>query len=450
MSNISLLIKFFIFQIPETLTFLWLSAPPDLGTNILNMWVFFRDLLSLLFLAALILRIACLLPPPLHSSTDLQGPRSQTWPRYSIICALYKEADALPDLMTHLSQIDYPADRLQILLAVECDDHDTILAFERLAPKGPIQLVLVPNGYPKTKPRALNHAMDLVEGEFVTIYDAEDAPHPQQLKAAVLAFEGADPSLVCLQCPLRIEWGSGFFARHFQAEYAALFEVILPALARLGLPFPLGGTSNHFRVQALRAMGGWDAFNVTEDAELGVRLSQNGYRQSSLWSPTFEYPPETLKQWLPQRTRWLKGYMQTLVKYLGQIHKIPIRHSLSFGLSLGMTLLSALIYLPSLALIAWQVSLALMGNELKLLSVPHIVLFIACHAISVIAIAMGQRRQGGKITPKLLIELPFYWSLMSIAAYRAVFELLIKPHYWAKTYHPPRDKPLKSQTSVAA
>lgn len=200
--------------------------------------------------------------PPPHRE------RPGTWPRYTILAALHDEAEVLPQLVERLSEIDYPPERLECFLVLEADD-DATIAVARATPRPQwMRLLIAPPGYPRTKPRALNHALSVSTGEFLTIYDAEDDPDPLQLREAASRFAD-DPGVACLQAPLRIRRKfktarpSPFVDRQFAAEYAGLFEVTLPGMARLGLPFPLGGTSNHLRVSALRDVGGWDSYNVT-------------------------------------------------------------------------------------------------------------------------------------------------------------------------------------------
>jgi cellulose synthase/poly-beta-1,6-N-acetylglucosamine synthase-like glycosyltransferase len=169
---------------------------------------------------------------------------------------------------------------------LEADDHETREAVERLAPGPCYDIVVAPAGYPRTKPRALNIGLASAQGELLTVYDAEDDPDPSQLRRAAATFARARKSLACLQCPLTIDnssdsWISGLFA----LEYAALFDVVNPGLARLRLPIPLGGTSNHFRVSTLRRLHGWDAWNVTEDADMGMRLARMGYEVATLTRP---------------------------------------------------------------------------------------------------------------------------------------------------------------------
>jgi cellulose synthase/poly-beta-1,6-N-acetylglucosamine synthase-like glycosyltransferase len=113
-----------------------------------------------------------------------------------------------------------------------------------------------------------------------------------------------------VQARLCIDTRTSWLARYFTAEYAGQFDVVLPKLAALGLPLPLGGSSNHFRTVTLREVGGWDPHNVTEDADLGMRLARFGYRSGVVASSTYEEAPADIGRWLGQRTRWFKGWMR--------------------------------------------------------------------------------------------------------------------------------------------
>src|SRR6478672_5366583 len=291
-------------------------------------------------------------------------PEPDVWPRYTVVAALYHEAEVVGQLIERLSRIDYPVDRLQGLLVLEAHDHDTIAA--ALATPRPdwLDVFVIPPGKPQTKPRALNCALAQATGDLLTVYDAEDEPDPLQLREAAARF-AADPTgrLACLQAPLRIRRHGGsdsrFLDRQFAAEYASLFETTLLGIARLGLPFPLGGTSNHFRTDVLSAVEGWDAWNVTEDADLGFRLWTRGWRLGVISRPTWETPPGGLDNWLPQRTRWLKGYMQTWGVHTREPWRLGWRGAASLVLTVGAGLVSAALHGLSLAWVAAAVLVSL-------------------------------------------------------------------------------------------
>lgn len=298
-------------------------------------------------------------PPIAHASPGrLRG----NLPIYSILVPLCGEASLVGDLVSTLNKLDWPRDRLDIKLVLEAGDAATIAA-ARWAVKGaPFEIVIVPKGGPRTKPKALSFALPLARGEFVTVYDAEDRPHPGQLREAYAVFVRSEPKLACLQSALAVDNGHvSWLAGLFAIEYAALFDGLLPALARLGMPIPLGGTSNHFRRSALEAVGGWDPFNVTEDADLGLRLARLGYRSGTLDLPTLEEAPATVGPWLRQRTRWFKGWMQTWLVHT----RDPRRLARELGTrgSLGFTLIGTGLIVSSLIYPVYLVTLIAMATN---------------------------------------------------------------------------------------
>lgn len=359
-------------------------------------------------------------------------------PRYTVIAPLYREAAIAPDLVAALRALDYPRDRLQALIVLESDDSETWDALAALPLPAFIQVLAAPPGYPRTKPRACNIALERATGELVTIYDAEDRPHPGQLREAAARFAVAPPRLACLQAPLRIDADPRLLPAQFALEYAVQFEVLLPALARIGAPFPLGGTSNHFRASVLRAVGGWDSWNVTEDADLGFRLAAEGYTMDLLDRPTFESAPETLADWIPQRTRWVKGYMQTFGVQSRQLPHWRTGAAAAFAVTLGSAIVAAILHGP---LIAWALVATVLGlaeDGRPWLGWSDGLLLAIGWAGAGFAGIVGLRRAGLPIRPRDLLFLPLYWPLHSLAAGHALFQLFDRPFHWDKTPHAPR------------
>ncbi|MEJ6790578.1 glycosyltransferase [Brevundimonas sp. BR2-1] len=375
------------------------------------------------------------------------SPDPTSWPRYTVLAALYHEAEIVGQLIERLSRIDYPADRLQGLLVLEAHDEDTIAAAHATPRPDWLEVLVVPAGRPQTKPRALNWALAYATGDLLTVYDAEDDPDPLQLREAAARF-GADPTgkLACLQAPLRIRRrartpdASPFLDRQFAAEYASLFETTLPGIARLGLPFPLGGTSNHFRTDVLSAVEGWDAWNVTEDADLGFRLWARGWKLGVISRPTWETPPGGLDNWLPQRTRWLKGYMQTWGVHTREPWRLGRRGAVALVLTVGAGLVSAALHGLSLAWVAATVLVSLMAGlppETPALALSVLVLGAASAWLSC---AIGARRAGVPYGPRDMLAAPAYWALLSLAFVHAAWRLVLDPFAWDKTRHR-RDAP---------
>ncbi len=276
------------------------------------------------FLCIVLIRLAALwhlawprqvIAPSFTASAD------QDLPGYSVLIPLYDEAAVAPALVAAMTALDYPEAKLQILFVTEEDDDATRQALVTAALSPQMTILTVPAGTPRTKPRALNYALHFATGGIVAVYDAEDIPELDQLRRAAAAFAAGSANLACVQARLNIyNPGESALTRQFTLEYAALFDAMLPALDRLGLPLPLGGTSNHFRRDHLVAVGAWDPFNVTEDADLGFRLARLGQRVEMLNSTTWEEAPATCSAWLGQRTRWLKGWMKTF-DYFGTLGK---------------------------------------------------------------------------------------------------------------------------------
>lgn len=375
-------------------------------------------------------------------------------PRYAVLVPLYGEAEVLPGLVEALAGIDYPPEKLDVVLILEESDRDTQAAAAFLELPGYMRVVVVPDGLPRTKPKALNYAALGIASDLIVVYDAEDFPDPDQLRKAAAMFAHAGPRLVCVQarltiCNARASW----LSRQFTLEYAALFEGLLPALSRLGLPIPLGGTSNHFRRQALERIGAWDAYNVTEDADLGVRIARAGLRVAVLASDTREEAPARFGVWIRQRTRWQKGFMQTWAVHMRR----PLRALRELGPAgfigvnaiVGGHVVSALLH-PFC--VGWLTLLAVEGSlfrtpdsklEAVLLAVA-LFNFAAGYlsALALAAVAVVRRGESWLIWHLPLA--PLYWLLVSAAAWRALWQAARDPYRWEKTPHAPRRAVLRA------
>lgn len=404
---------------------------------------------ALVLLAAL-LRLAALVAPPPVSSAPLRPVRLLREPSYTVIVPLYGEAAMAGQIVASMSQLNYPAHRLEVLIVLEADDHATLAAFQRLVLPGFMRLLVVPEGRPKTKPRACNHALAAARGDLVVIYDAEDQPDPRQLMEAAVRFTQGPERLVCLQAPLRVLPRPDFIGRMFAAEYALLFELHLPLLARWCGVFPLGGTSNHFRREALLALGGWDPYNVTEDADLGFRLASAGYQCGMLTSPTFEPAPPNLKTWLPQRARWIKGHFQTFGVHsrrplAGGWARLGVMIA-TIGVSVGAACLYGLFAAHLLGrfiegALAWRAP-DIAPADLGLTAFSTAVSLFGLHA--------GLRRSGAGFTLRHALEAPIYWSAQTLAAFHAVEQLVRRPFHWDKTEHQPEVAPVSAPLQVVA
>lgn len=364
-------------------------------------------------------------------------------PAYTVLAPLYREPHMVGELISALSRLDYPADKLQVLILLEAGDHHTIAAARETCVNGWATPVICAPGHPRTKPRACNIGLKLARGDLVVIYDAEDQPHPAQLREAAEQFAACAADVACLQAPLRIHHTGCLMQRQFALEYAALFEIVLPALARLGGPFPLGGTSNHFRKEALVGVGGWDAFNVTEDADLGFRLASRGYRLGVLEAPTYETAPDRLGLWIRQRGRWIKGYMQTWgVHTRSPLRRRP-RQMLILTLTVGVAIASAFLHGPACLWIAIELLIWAVGHGQPDGMILDAVLLVGGWCSALGAMALGARRAGVRMSVRDALTAPLYWTLPTPAAVYALWQLARRPFHWDKTPHRPVPQTMK-------
>lgn len=399
----------------------------------------------LFFTLVVAVRIFCLLPSPRPPAGVAPLLPDEALPTYSVLVPLFRETAVLDQLIRALLSLDYPADKLDIKLILEEEDTPMHRAVAGLALPPLFEVIIVPGGKPQTKPRALNYALQSARGQLVTIYDAEDIPDWQQLRQAAAAFHAAPADLACLQASLAFyNPGVNWLTRQFAAEYAGLFKVMLPALGERGLPILLGGTSNHFRRRCLEAAGAWDAFNVTEDADLGLRLARMGYRCGVLASDTLEEANMEPGNWLKQRRRWLKGFLQTwLVHMRGPIQLHRDLGADGFWIAQCLTLGvfgSALLHPLLLALGIWSLlpgRMAALPNTTAahLTAGLAIAILVGGYAVAMTLAAKGLSRQGLKRRWPVIATLPIYWLLMSVAAWQALWDFIIRPFHWHKTRH---------------
>jgi len=401
-------------------------------------------MLSAFFLSWLSLRIAVTLAaaPVDASQSDLPD---DALPVYTVIAALYREAASVDRLLSAIERLDYPVEKLDVILAVEADDKATRAAIAARNTRLPILTVAVPFGGPRTKPKALNFALPFARGTFTVIYDAEDNPEPGQLRRSLQKFRHGGETLACLQAFLCIDnTADGWLTRMFTAEYAGQFDIFLPRLAALRLPLPLGGSSNHFRTAILRKVGSWDAYNVTEDADLGMRLARMGYCCSTVNSTTYEEAPARTGAWLRQRTRWFKGWMQTWFTHMQAPGRLlsdlgPLGF-ISFQLVVGGNALAALmhpVFLIGLVVAAFSGAPPWRDDGVAgTILLPLYGITAACgYLVSAGLGAAGLWRRGLLSTAWVLTLTPLHWLLLSLAAWRALYQLVAAPYEWEKTEH---------------
>jgi len=377
------------------------------------------------------------------SDDEARAVPDEELPVYTVMIPAYREPEVISELIQRISHLEYPPDRLDVKLLVEADDAVTIGAVHLAQPGDQFEMVAVPPAEPRTKPKALNYGLTLARGEFVAIYDAEDEPEPLQLRRAVVAMRRLGPDVACLQAKLSYHNPmQNIITKWFTIEYALWFTFFLPGLAAMGAPIPLGGTSNHFRRVALQALGAWDPFNVTEDADLGIRMFREGYSVRVLESTTYEEANSDFVNWMKQRSRWLKGYLQTYAVHLREPRQlrreVGWKGFVHFTVFVGGT--------PVLAIINpifWFMTLLWFVAHPQVIQqifpAPIYYLGLASWALGnfllIYSTVMSCRvlKNGHLLVPALLV--PVYWVMMSMAAVKALLQLMGAPTFWEKTVH---------------
>ena len=364
-------------------------------------------------------------------------------PRMSVMVPLFHEERIAEALIRRLSRLTYPKALLDVILVLEAKDTVTRATLARTDLPSWMRVIEVPdNGTITTKPRALNYVLDFCIGDIIGVWDAEDAPEADQLEKVASHFSHADPSVACLQGILdyynpRQNW----LARCFTIEYAGWWRLVMPGVARLGLALPLGGTTLFFRRTVLEALGGWDAHNVTEDADLGLRLARHGYTTQLIPTATYEEANCRAWPWVKQRSRWIKGYLITyfvhmrapgaLLRDLGLIRFIGVQ-------AMFLATVSQFVTLPLL----WSFWLPAFGLPHPVLSTlgpaviwPLALFFVAAEILNLI---IGMLAVSGRNHRHLLVWVPtliLYFPLGTLASYKALYELVSDPFYWDKTQH---------------
>ncbi len=363
-------------------------------------------------------------------------------PVISVIVAMYDEGDIAPRLVRRLSRLDYPREKLDILLAVEAADTVTRDALAAADLPVWMRVIVVPEGQVTTKPRALNVALEHCRGTIVGVYDAEDAPAPDQLRKVAARFAARDDSVACLQGKLDFyNPTTNWLSRCFTIEYAVWFRLVLPGLARLGLVIPLGGTTLFFRRLALDRLGGWDAHNVTEDADLGLRLARYGMTTEIIDTVTEEEANCRTVPWIKQRSRWIKGYIMTWAVH----HRDPVLlwRQLGTWRFIGVQLLFlgtlAQVLLAPLLWSFWLVPLGLPHPVVdampQALWVSMFAIFMLSEVLGIVLGIIALGRTGHRFTRLWVPTLHFYHPLAAIASYKAAWEAVVRPFFWDKTKH---------------
>ena len=377
------------------------------------------------------------------SRAEVASLRAARLPVFTILVPVYRESAVLRQLVGGIAALDYPEDRLDVKVLLEEDDDETRGALEGITLPPYIEVLTVPDIGPKGKPRACNHGLTEARGKYLVIYDAEDRPEPDQLRKVVVAFTKTGDAVVCLQAHLNyFNRTQNLLTRWFSAEYSNWFDQLLTGLQSYDLPIPLGGTSNHFVTARLRELGGWNAYNVTEDADLGMRIFRRGWKTAVVTSTTYEEANSRTLNWIRQRSRWAKGYMQTYLCHMRRpvqlYRELGLRAFVAFQLFFGgqtlCLLLNPFYWLITVLWFATRAHIIEIAFPTLTADVGVVGFFMgnAAFVLSTIAGCVGRRHYDDV---KRVLVVPFYWLLMSVAAWKGLLQLFFKPYYWEKTTH---------------
>jgi cellulose synthase/poly-beta-1,6-N-acetylglucosamine synthase-like glycosyltransferase len=414
-----------------------------------NTSIILNVIISSFFLVAIIFKLFLALVGSrfeLHQAVtkeELKLVLDEELPIYTILLPVYKEDKLIKKLIWNLQALDYPRHKLDVKLLIEEDDDKTLNAVRNLDFPAIFEVIVVPFHMPKTKPKACNYGLHFARGKYLTIYDAEDIPDTDQLKKVVSLFGKLPSEYICVQSALNyFNRNENFLTRMFTLEYSYWFDYMLPGLDTLDIPIPLGGTSNHFKLQELVDLGAWDPFNVTEDADLGVRAYAKGHKIAIINSTTYEEANNEPFNWIRQRSRWIKGYMQTYLVHMRDpaklVKKIGWKGFLGFNFFIGATPVIFLVYPLLLTFFICYIIFDL--SSIRTLF-PDWVLFMSIFnlmvgnilMIYVNMMAVFKRRYYELIL--FAIANPIYWLMHSISAYKGLFQLVTNPFYWEKTNH---------------
>lgn len=420
-----------------------------LTVNFVNSFIFFNLFFSFVFLFSIVFKLYIALKGSKYelvevvTKEEVKAVKNDTLPVYTILLPVYKEDKLIRKLIWNLRSLDYPRGKLDVKLLIEEDDDKTLNAVRNLDFPANFETIVVPFHMPKTKPKACNYGLFFCKGIYLTIYDAEDVPDSDQLKKVVSLFRKLPKDYVVLQGALNyFNKNENLLTRMFTLEYSYWFDYMLPGLQSLDVPIPLGGTSNHFKLDKLKELGGWDPFNVTEDADLGVRVFEKRYKVGVVNSTTLEEANNEPFNWIRQRSRWIKGYMQTLLVHMRNpirlVNKIGWRGFFGFNFFVGFTPITFLLY-P--VLLGFYIVYIIFDLQTVRILFPDWVLYISIFnfvagntlMIYVNMLAVFKRRFYELILFALVN--PFYWLMHSIAAYKGLWQLIYKPFYWEKTNH---------------
>lgn len=440
---------------PETVTFVFLCAlalsAVIYGVHELTGWsvlVVVSGIISLFYFGLMVFKLYTVYVSFQKkflsvSDADVASLDEEELPVYTVLIPLYKESEVVTQIKRAMMSIDYPLDRLDFVITLEHYDKETIEAIDNAGFPVQFKKCILPDVQPKTKPKALNVAFPQTRGEFLVIYDAEIIPDHDQLKKAYITFRD-NPDVDVLQTRLdHYNADHNMITKLFNAEFAFHFDMFLPGLMRMNAPIPLSGHSTHFRRKALEDIGAWDPYNVTEDCDVGIRMARLGKRVEILDSMSYEEATTTVKTWVGQRARWIKGFIQTAIVHMR--HPFRFMREIGGAKQFGIFLLTvpASVAVNLLNLVYWILLAGWIFTESEFIKAlfpgpifyVSLITFVAGNFIFIYLNLIGAYLRGRyALVPYSLLS-PLYWIMLSYATVKASVEFIIKPHHWDKTKH---------------
>lgn len=377
------------------------------------------------------------------SKEEIDLIKDKDLPIYTIHLPVFKESEVIQKLVWNLNSLDYPIEKIDAKLLIESDDDMTYNAVRDMKFPTNFEPIIIPYAQPKTKPKACNYGLYFSKGKYLTIYDAEDIPDSDQLKQTYKLFNKLPEDYIAIQCALNyFNKSENFLTKMFTLEYSYWFDYMLPGLDSLRIPIPLGGTSNHFKFDKLMELGGWDGFNVTEDADLGLRCYAKDYKITVLGSTTYEEANNEFFNWIRQRSRWIKGYMQTYLVHMRNPFKlyksIGSRGFFGFQFFIGGTVFTFLSYPVLLFFLLFYFVFKSTWIEIFFpdwLIIISIINFTLGNLIMIYTNMIAIFKRSSYSLLLYALANPIYWLMHSISAYKGLNQLITKPFYWEKTNH---------------
>ncbi len=395
------------------------------------------------------------------TAKDIQSVPDKELPTYTILIPVFHEKEVLAQNLKNMYHLNYPKDKLDIKILMEEKDEETINEAKQLglfgSPKKKVKgipsseyteflklfdPIIIPSAKITTKPRACNYGLLRAKGEFVVIYDAEDNPDPDQLRKAAIVFLRSNDNVVCLQSKLNFyNANENILTKWFSIEYFNWFEFYLQGLDYINAPIPLGGTSNHFRKKSLDELGRWDPYNVTEDADIGIRLARSKMKTEMIDSYTYEEATQNVKSWIRQRSRWYKGHLQTYLVHMRYPRKLLkdlgteqfLKFQLTFGAGIFVPIINPILWALTVITLLMPLTFSgLIPNYVQWIGLFNLIAGNISYLLIYVIACVKLKKY--RLTP-LAILMPAYWALVSVASWRGLIQLIKNPFYWDKTSH---------------